>query len=102
MIKEIKNLKTLEDAFEGGLKRECPICLVYGEKKSNGILVSKREVGGEIFLTTAEENYGSIGRELYKITKDRIEYQGPLDGKPEDANRIRRLKDALYEQNYKS
>ena len=100
-MNEINNLKELEDAFKNGLKKEGPICLIMKDKEVNAVFLGKRKFQGEIIITTVEENCGMIERGLYKIKKDGIDYQGSLDAQPEDASRITKLKDELYEKLYR-
>ena len=101
MIRKIKNLKELEEAFENGLKKEDAISLIIEDKILNGIFIGKtRNCNGDLFLMTVEENCRKIERRLYKIKKSRIDYRGPLDAKPEDVERIEKLKGALYEKIY--
>ncbi len=97
---EIRNLGTLEKAFEKGLLEEEPICLIIGNKKNHGIFIKNIEYQGEHFLTTVEENCGITERRLYTIEKNKISYIGLLDAIPEDAERITKLKNVLHKQYY--
>ena len=98
MIRKIRNLGTLEEAFGKGLKKEDAISLIIENISSNGIIIGKTEYNKELFLTTVEENQGMIERRLYKIEKNGIHYMGPLDAEPEDAERIVKLKNALFNE----